>query len=50
MKYLSSIGVVLIIWGIIDFGASYAGIDVYYDWFGVDVGGLYPFTHWIAGE
>ena len=49
MKYLSSVGVVLIIWGIVDFGASYAGIDVYYDWFGIDVGGLYPFTHWIAG-
>ncbi len=49
MKNLSTVGVVLIIWGVVDFGASYAGIDVYYDWFGIDVGELYPYTHWIAG-
>ena len=25
-----------------------SGMAWVYDWLGIDVGGLYPFTHWIA--
>lgn len=42
------IGIIIVLWGFVDFGMSYAGTDVYYDWLGVDVGELYPYTHWIA--
>lgn len=48
MKALSIIGGAIVVWGFIDLGMSWAGTDVYYDWLGIDVGGLYPFTHWIA--
>tara|TARA_A100001011_G_scaffold261728_1_gene270251 strand:- start:1668 stop:1868 length:201 start_codon:yes stop_codon:yes gene_type:complete len=48
MKALSTIGGAIVVWGFIDLGMSWAGTDVYYDWLGIDVGGLYPFTHWIA--
>ena len=42
------IGFIIVLWGFADLGMSWAGTDVYYDWLGVDVGGLYPYTHWIA--
>ncbi len=34
MKYL---GYALIVWGIADFGLSYAGTDVWADWFGIQL-------------
>lgn len=34
MKYL---GYVLIVWGVLDFGLSYAGIDVWVDWLGIQL-------------
>ncbi len=48
MKALSTIGGAIVVWGFIDLGMSWAGTDVYYDWLGIDVGSLYPYTHWIA--
>ena len=42
------IGIIIVLWGFVDFGMSYAGTDVYGDWLGVNVGELYPYTHWIA--
>ena len=42
------IGTIIVLWGFADLGMSWAGTDVYYDWLGIDVGELYPYTHWIA--
>ena len=48
MQALTYIGGAIIIWGFADLGMSWAGTDVYWDWLGIDVGELYPYTHWIA--
>lgn len=41
-------GGLLIIWGFLDLGLSWAGIDLYYE-IGIELSNsIYPFTHWIA--
>ncbi|MDC3111370.1 hypothetical protein OA413_04095 [Pelagibacteraceae bacterium] len=44
---LKLIGGAIIVWGFADLGLSWAGIDLWYT-IGIDVGELYPYTHWIA--
>ena len=44
---LKLIGGAIILWGFADLGLSYAGTDLWYT-IGIDVGELYPYTHWIA--
>ena len=49
-EILQLVGGAIIVWGFIDVGMSWAGTDVWWDWFGIDIvtSGLYSFTHWIA--
>ena len=47
-EIIQLVGGAIVVWGFIDLGMSWAGTDVWWDWLGVDVGGLFPFTHWIA--
>ncbi|MBI15844.1 MAG: hypothetical protein CL782_06355 [Chloroflexi bacterium] len=43
------IGILFVLWGIADFGLSWAGVDLYNE-IGITVSDeLWPFTHWIAG-
>ena len=43
------IGVILILWGIADFGLSWTGVDIYWE-IGINVPSwLYPWTAYIVG-
>lgn len=46
---MQGIGVLLIIWGFLDYVLGESGTDVYYDWFGIYIpDGLYTYTPWIS--
>jgi hypothetical protein len=45
---LKILGVILILWGIADFGLSWVETDLYWE-IGITLPeSIYPFTHWIA--
>jgi hypothetical protein len=42
------LGIILIIWGIADWGLSWTGVDVWWE-IGIELSdAIYPFTHWIS--
>ena len=42
------VGIILIVWGFVDLGLSWAGTDLYWE-IGIELSEvIYPFTHWIA--
>lgn len=44
------LGVLLVIWGIVDFAMATGGTDIYYDWLGIYLPDwLYSWSPWLAG-
>ena len=46
---MQGFGVLLFLWGVLDFFMSGSGVDVYYDSFGIYLPDeIYDYSHWIA--
>jgi len=41
MMIIKIIGYILILWGIADLGLSYLGTDIWWNFFGIDLEGIY---------
>ena len=47
--HVQGFGVLLFMWGGLDFIMSMQEVDVYYDWFGIYLpDAIYNYSHWIA--
>ena len=46
---MQGFGVLLFLWGVLDYIMGESGVDVYYDWFGIALPAeIFNYSHWIA--